>query len=52
MTEHDIAPYLNWTKNMLRNEERPVVSRMLGIREWTVLQRNGCSRRQVFAVGA
>ncbi len=36
MTEQDITPYLNWTKNMLRNEERPVVSRMPGIREWTV----------------
>jgi hypothetical protein len=36
MNEQDITPYLNWTQNMLRNEKRPVVSRMLGIREWTL----------------
>lgn len=34
MIEQDITPYFNWTKNMLRSEERPVVSRILGIREW------------------
>jgi hypothetical protein len=36
MTEQDITPYLNWTKDMLRSEEGPVVSRIPGIREWIV----------------
>jgi hypothetical protein len=36
VTEQDITPYVNWTKNMLRNDERPAVARLLGIREWTV----------------
>lgn len=36
MTKQDVTPYVNWTKNMLRNDERPAVSRMVGIREWTL----------------
>lgn len=35
MTEQDITPYVKWTRNVLRNEERPVVSRLRGIPEWT-----------------
>ena len=36
MTEQDITPYVIWTKNMLRNDERPVVARMPGIHEWSL----------------
>lgn len=36
MTEQDINQYFMWTRNVLRNEERPVVSRLRGILEWTV----------------
>ena len=36
MIEQDIIPYFNWAKNMVRNEERPVVARLLGIRDWVV----------------
>lgn len=35
MTEQVIIPYADWTKGMLRAEDRAVVSRMPGIREWS-----------------
>lgn len=31
MTEQDITQYVMWTRNVFRNEERPVVSRLRDI---------------------